>query len=124
MHFELSKAFAFKQLLFEVRGGFGPSGLDFSTSAVLPAIKTNLGSFDGFLGLDSFAVSFGMVQGHNEEYWARVDFNAHVSYQIPLRPYVKVGLRHEKFFIQIGFEDVISSFLRIKRDHAIISAAR
>jgi hypothetical protein len=124
MHFELSKAFAFKQLLFEVRGGFGPSGLDFSTSVVLPAIKTNLGSFDGFLGLDSFAVSFGMVQGHNEEYWARVDFNAHVSYQIPLRPYVKVGLRHEKFFIQIGFEDVISSFLRIKRDHAIISAAR
>ncbi|WP_448523657.1 hypothetical protein [Pseudothermotoga sp.] len=124
MYFELSKAFAFKQLLFEVRGGFGPSGLDFSTSAVLPAIKTNLGSFDGFLGLDSFAVSLGMVQGHNEEYWARVDFNAHVSYQVPLKPYMKIGLKNDRFFIQIGFDDVISSFLRVKQGHAIISTAR
>jgi len=124
MCFELSKAFAFKQLLFEVRGKVRPSGLDFSTQMVLPAIRTDLGSFDGFLGLDSFALSFGMVQGETEEYWTRVDFNGHLSYQLPLRPYVKVGLRDKKFFVQLGFEDLIGIFLRAKQDYAIIPTAR
>lgn len=124
MFFEFSKAFAFKQLLFEVRGSFEFSGANFSTQVVLPAIRTNLGSFDGFLALDSFGLSMGIQQGTERIYWARIDFNAHVSYQVPLRPYVKFGLKDEKFFIHFGFEDVLSGLLRLEKDHDIISTVR
>lgn len=124
MYFELSKAFFFNRLLFRVSGGLGLHGPAYAMEMVLPTIKTNFGSFDGFLGLDGFALNFGMLRGVDEEYWAKLYFNGHISYQIPLVAYIKLGLKNEKFFVQFGFEEVLSSFLRVKKDHAIIPTAR
>lgn len=124
MYFELSKAFSFNGLLFRISGGLGLQGPAYTMEMVLPTIRTNLGSFDGFLALDGFAMSFGMLRGVDEEYWARLYFNGHISYQVPLLAYIKLGLKNEKFFVQIGFEEILSSLLRVKKDHAIIPTAR
>ncbi|KAF2958830.1 hypothetical protein AS159_03925 [Thermotoga sp. Ku-13t] len=124
MFFELSRAFNFRQILFEVRGRFDLSGLNFSAQTVLPAIRTNIGSFDGFVGFESFALSFGMTRGQHEEYWMRVDMNVHVSYQIPLKPFIKIGLRDGRTFLQFGFDDILSGILGVSKDRAIISTAR
>ncbi len=124
MFFELSRAFNFRQILFEVRGRFGLSGLNFSAQTVLPAIRTNIGSFDGFVGFESFALSFGMTRGQYEEYWMRIDMNAHVSYQIPLKPFIKIGLRDGRAFLQFGLDDILSGILGVPKGHAIISTAR
>lgn len=124
MYFELSKAFSFNKLLFRVSGGLGLHGPAYAMEIVLPTMKTNFGSFDGFLALDGFALNFGMLRGVDEEYWAKLYFNGHISYQIPLVAYIKLGLKNEKFFVQVGFEEILGSLLRVKKDHAIIPTAR
>ncbi|MCS7175225.1 TolB-like translocation protein [Pseudothermotoga sp.] len=124
MYFGLSKAFLFKGLLLEVSGRLGLEGPVYEMEVVLPTIRTNFGSFDGFFALDGLALSFGMLRGTDEEYWAKLYFNGHISYQIPLIPYVKLGLKDGKFFFQVGLEEVLSSLLQFQKDHAIIPTAR